>query len=52
MILPANYGQHIGIMTPSSMASLLVSDQWLLKGCINFIQSLQKGKASLKTGQV
>ena len=32
--------------------TLLVSDQLLLKGFINFIQSLQKSKASFNTGRV
>ena len=35
----------------SSGVTLLVSDQLLLKGCINFIQSLQKGKALWITDQ-
>ena len=34
------------------VVTLLVSDRKLLKGCINFIQTLQKGKTSLNIGQV
>ena len=33
-------------------ASLLVSDQWLLKRCINFMLSLEMGVILLNTGQV
>ena len=32
--------------------TLLVSDRYLLKGCINFIYTLQKSQASLSRGQV
>ena len=52
------HGRHIGIMPLSMSLSLsalshfLVSDQYLFKVCINFMQSLEKGKALLNTGQV
>ena len=32
--------------------TLLITDQYLLNGCINFIQNLQKSKSSLNAGQV
>ena len=34
------------------LSKFLFSDQWLLKGFINFIPTLQRYKASLSTGQV
>ena len=50
---PAKHGRHIGIMSPSSCA---LSYFWFLidnlKGCINFIQTLQRVQTSLTTGQV
>ena len=36
--------------TKQTNKTLLVSDRLLLKGCINYIQTLQKGEASSNTG--
>ena len=41
-----------GVFFVVRVVTLLVSDRYLLNGCINFIQTLQKGKASLNIGQV
>ena len=55
-VSPAKHGRHIGIMSllslisstssvSSGASSHSVTNQQLLKGCTNFIHSLQKGKA-------
>ena len=51
-MLPAKHGRHIGIMSVVVVLHCHTSDIQLFKGYINFIQSLQKGKALLNTGQV
>ena len=57
-VAPEKHGRHIGIMTLQHRRRcrrpcrrrpgviLLVSNPWLMIGCINFIQTLQKGQAS------
>ena len=58
VVSPTKHGRHIGIVSVVGVVvvirvvTLLVSDQLLLKECINFIKTVKKDKASLNTGQV